>query len=57
MKKNTILFLSSVMAVSFLALIYLQVHYIKEMISMRREQFEESVKRSLYTVAHRLEVY
>ena len=57
MKKNTILFLSSVMAVSFLALIYLQVHYINEMISMRREQFEESVKRSLYTVAHRLEVY
>lgn len=45
------------MALSFMALIYLQVRYINEMMSMRREQFEESVKRSLYAAAHHLEMH
>ena len=45
------------MGTSFLALLSLQVRYIEEMVRMRREQFDESVKRSLYNAAHRLEVY
>lgn len=57
MKKSTIWLLSSIMAVSFVALLYLQVSYIDRVTSLRREQFEESVKRSLYSVAHKLEVY
>lgn len=57
MKKSTIWLLSSIMAVSFVALLYLQVSYIDRVTSVRREDFEESVKRSLYSVAHKLEVY
>ena len=49
--------LGLIMGTSFLALLSLQVRYIEEMVSMRREQFDESVKRSLYNAAHKLEVY
>lgn len=45
------------MGCSFLALLSLQVRYIEEMVTMRREQFDESVKRSLYNAAHKLELY
>ncbi len=45
------------MSGSFLALLSLQVRYIEEIVSMRHEQFDESVKRSLYNAAHKLEVY
>ena len=45
------------MSSSFLALLSLQVRYIEEIVSMRHEQFDESVKRSLYNAAHKLEVY
>ena len=45
------------MSASFLILLSLQVGYIEEIVSMRHEQFDESVKRSLYNAAHKLEVY
>lgn len=45
------------MGCSFLALLSLQVRYIEEMVTMRREHFDESVKRSLYNAAHKLELY
>lgn len=45
------------MILSFVALLFLQVSYIDTMTSARREQFEESVKRSLYSVSHKLELY
>lgn len=45
------------MGASFIALLSLQVRYIEEMVTMRREQFDESVKRSLYNAAHNLELY
>ena len=45
------------MGCSFLALLSLQVRYIEEMVTMCREQFDESVKRSLYNAAHKLELY
>jgi len=57
MKKHVIWLLSIVIGLSCIALLVLQVRYINEMHSMRRQQFEESVKRSLYATAHNLEVY
>ncbi|KAA6309633.1 hypothetical protein EZS27_038914 [termite gut metagenome] len=43
------------MGLSFLGLLYMQASYIGETVKMRNEQFEESVKRSLYQVAKNLE--
>ena len=57
MKKSTIAILGIIMSCSFIALLSLQVRYIEEITSMRHEQFEESVKRSLYNAAHKLELY
>ena len=57
MKKSTIALLGLIMSCSFLVLLSLQVRYIEEIVSMRHEQFDESVKRSLYNAAHKLEVY
>ena len=57
MKKSTIILLGLIMSASFLILLSLQVGYIEEIVSMRHEQFDESVKRSLYNAAHKLEVY
>ena len=56
MKKSTIWILGVVMGLSFLGLLYLQVSYIEEMVKMRKEQFDESVKRSLYAASHNLEL-
>ncbi len=47
MKKSTIWILGVVMGLSFLSLLYLQIKYIEEMVKMRNEQFDESVKRAL----------
>ena len=57
MKKSTIIILGLIMSGSFLALLSLQVGYIEEIVSMRHEQFDESVKRCLYNAAHKLEVH
>ena len=57
MKKLTTVILGLIMSGSFLALLSLQVRYIEEIVKMRHEQFDESVKRSLYHAAHRLELY
>ena len=56
MKKSTIWILGIVMGLSFLSLIYLQVSYIEEMVKMRREQFEESVRRSLEQACRNIEL-
>lgn len=57
MKKFTIAILGIIMSCSFVALLILQMRYIEEIVSMRHEQFDESVKRSLYNAAHKLELY
>ena len=57
MRKHVIWLLSIVIGLSCVALLVMQVRYINEMRTMRRQQFEESVKRSLYATAHNLEVY
>ncbi len=44
------------MALSFLSLLYLQVSYIEEMVKMRREQFNESVQRSLAQACRNIEL-
>ena len=56
MKKSTIWIISIVMVASFLALLYLQVSYINEVIRMRKEQFDESVSRSLYQVSRNMQI-
>ena len=57
MKKRTVFILGLIMGFSFLALLALELMYLEEMVSMRRKQFDESVKRSLYSAAHKLEVH
>ncbi len=44
------------MCVSFVLLLLLQFSYIKEMTTMRHQEFDRLVKSSLYEVAHQLEV-
>ena len=56
MKKSTIWVLGIVMGLSFLSLLYLQVSYIEEMVKMRREQFDESVRRSLVQACRNIEL-
>lgn len=56
MKKTVVWFLSAVMCVSFILLLSLQLRYIRTMTTMRHQQFDEYVKRSLYEVAHQLEL-
>ena len=56
MKKSTIWAIAIIMGFSFLALLYLQFSYVEEMVKMKKEQFDESVNRSLYQASHHLEV-
>lgn len=56
MKKKTIWAVSTIMGLSFLALLFLQLKYIDEMVSMKKEQFDESVTRSLDQVSRNLEL-
>ena len=43
------------MGLSFLSLLYLQISYIEEMVKMRNEQFDESVKRALMAASKEVE--
>lgn len=56
MKKSTIWIIAIVMGIFFLALLFLQAKYFEEVINMRKEQFDESVTRSLYQTARNLEL-
>lgn len=56
MKKSTIWAIAIVMGLSFLGLLYLQLSYIEEMAKMKKEQFDESVNRSLYQASRNLEL-
>ena len=56
MKKGTIWVIAIVMGLSFLALLWQQVSYIEQMAKMKREQFDESVNRSLYQASRNLEM-
>lgn len=54
MKKKTIWTIAVIMGVSFLILLFLQLKYIQEMVDMKKEQFDESVNRSLYQASRNL---
>lgn len=56
MKKSTIWAIAVVMGLSFLGLLFLQLSYIEEMAKMKKEQFDESVNRSLYQASRNLEM-
>lgn len=56
MKKSTIWLIAIVMGLSFVGLLYLQISYIEEMTKMKREQFDESVKRAINQVSRNLEM-
>ena len=56
MKKSTIWTIAIIMGLSFVGLLYLQLSYIEEMAKMKKEQFDESVNRSLYRASRNLEV-
>ena len=56
MKKSTIWIIAIVMGLSFVGLLYLQISYIEEMAKMKKEQFDESVNRSLYQASRNLEM-
>ena len=51
MKKSTIWFLTLIMAITFMGLLYVQITYMKNMVKMRDDQFVENVQRSLYGVS------
>ena len=56
MKKRTIWIIAIVMGLSFIGLLYLQISYIDAMAKMKKEQFDESVNRSLYQASRNLEM-
>ena len=56
MKKSTIWIIAIVMGLSFVGLLSLQISYIEEMTKMKKEQFDESVNRSLYQASRNLEM-
>lgn len=56
MKKKTIWTIAAIMGLSFLALLFLQLQYIRAMVEMKKEQFDESVNRSLYQASRNLEL-
>ena len=55
MKKSTIWILGIIMGLSFIGLLYLQVSYIEAIVKMRKEQFDTSVRNSLYQVSKDVE--
>ena len=56
MKKKTIWTIAIIMGFSVLALLFLQLSYIQEMVNMKKEQFDESVNRALYQASRNLEL-
>ncbi|MCI6160152.1 MAG: HAMP domain-containing sensor histidine kinase [Prevotellaceae bacterium] len=56
MKKRTIWAIAIIMGFSFLALLFLQIRYIEEMVKMKKEQLDESVSKALYQASRNLEL-
>lgn len=55
MRKSTIWVLVTIMALTFVCLLFIQITYLNNVIQMRKEQFSLAVKRSLYDVSEALE--
>ena len=56
MKKSTIWLIATIMGFAFLGLLSLQISYMEQMAKMKKEQFDESVYRSLYQASRNLEM-
>lgn len=56
MKKSTIWIIATIMGLAFIGLLLLQLSYIEQMAKMKKEQFDESVNRSLYQASRNLEM-
>lgn len=55
MRKQTIWFISIVLAIAFVGLLAIQFTYLDEIVGTRREQFDEAVKRALFVTQRQLE--
>ena len=55
MKKSTIWLLTILMSITFCGLLYIEIRYVDDMITMRNDQFNEGVFHSLFGVSSRLE--
>ena len=56
MKRRTITILTIIMGISFLSLLVMQMRYVDEIFGLRKQHFDESVKRALAGVSHQLEL-
>lgn len=56
MKKSTMRIIVIVVSICFTILLYLQLSYLEEILEMRREQFTESVNRSINRVIYTIEL-
>ena len=56
MKKSTMRIIVIVVGICFTILLYLQLSYLEEILEMRREQFTESVNRSINRVIYTIEL-
>ena len=56
MKKTTLWIVAALMVLSFLTLLFIQIKYIDEMVTMKKEQFDESVNKALYQASRNLEL-
>ena len=55
MKKQTIWLISIVLSIAFLGLLVMQFTYLDEIVNTREEQFDEAVKRALFSTQRQLE--
>lgn len=55
MKKTTIWFITTVLVMAFVGLIAIQMSYLQETIDIRRDQFDQTVKRGLWRIAREME--
>ncbi len=56
MKKRTIIILATLMGMSFVCLLVLQMYYVEEVMDLRKIHFDESVQRSLSETAKQIEI-
>lgn len=54
MKKKTIWILTVLMGVTLIALLFMQIFYMRNMVKMRYDQFEQAVRQSLHSTTARL---
>ena len=56
MKKSTIWILATVITAVFIALLTVQVKYIKDIVTIKKRQFDASVQTALYQTSRNLEL-